>query len=315
MGGLEARVLEPHGRATRAVVLCHGFGAPGDNLVWMGDALMQDPAVSASTLFVFPSAPLSLDSVGLRGSRAWWLFDFLRLAEAGVAGALDVLRRDVPEGMAKARRQLIALLDQVERESGLPRGRVVLGGFSQGAMLATDTALRLEEPPQALCVFSGTLTCDQEWARRAPRRAGLRVVQTHGRRDPLCSPSRVLSPCATSSPALAWSWTSMPSMERIRSAKWAWTRCATFSATSPDFPAIVSIDEDAEPPAQQRVRGGHREVVRPARREQLEERVRERDDHGQDDPRQGQVPREDDGQAERPARPGIPPPCLRPTCD
>lgn len=185
MGGLEARVIEPQGQASRAVVLCHGFGAPGDNLVWMGHALMQDPAVNASTLFVFPSAPLSLDSVGLRGSRAWWLFDFLRMAEAGVAGALDVLRRDVPEGMAKARRQLIALLDQVERESGLPRGRVVLGGFSQGAILATDAALRLEEPPQALCVFSGTLTCEQEWARRAPRRAGLRVVQTHGRRDPL----------------------------------------------------------------------------------------------------------------------------------
>jgi len=146
---------------------------------------MRDPAVAASTLFVFPAAPLSLAAVGLHGSRAWWLFDFMRMAEAGAAGALDILRRSVPEGLARARRQVMALVDQVCRELALPRGRVVLGGFSQGAMLATDVALRLEEPPLALCLFSGTLICEEEWARRAPTRAGLRVVQTHGRRDPL----------------------------------------------------------------------------------------------------------------------------------
>jgi phospholipase/carboxylesterase len=184
-GALEARVLEPRAAVTRAVVLCHGFGAPGDNLVWIGDALRREAGLAASTAFVFPAGPLSLESVGLHGSRAWWRFDFLRMAQEGVTGALALLRREMPEGLAPARRQLLALVEQVCRQWSLAPGDVVLGGFSQGAMLATDVALRMEEPPRALAVFSGTLICEEEWTRRAPTRRGLRVLQTHGRRDPL----------------------------------------------------------------------------------------------------------------------------------
>jgi phospholipase/carboxylesterase len=61
----------------------------------------------------------------------------------------------------------------------------VLGGFSQGAMIATDLALRLEEPPAALVVLSGAPVGEAEWEKRAPARAGLRVLQTHGRQDPV----------------------------------------------------------------------------------------------------------------------------------
>ena len=185
LGGLECRLVEPRGATERAVVLCHGFGAPGDNLVSIGTELARHPGLGQNTLFVFPAAPLSLAGVGLAGSRAWWLFDFLRLAERGLAGALEVLRRDVPEGLGPARRKVTALLDQLSRERGLPLGRVILGGFSQGAMLATDVALHLDEAPAALCIFSGTLICEDDWKRRAPRRAGLKVLQTHGRTDPL----------------------------------------------------------------------------------------------------------------------------------
>lgn len=185
LGGLSCRVLEPRGPAERAVVLCHGFGAPGDNLVSIGRELAGEDDIGQGTLFVFPEAPLSLSGIGLGGARAWWLFDFLRLAERGLAGALEVLRREVPEGLGPARRKMTALLDQLSRTRGLPASRILLGGFSQGAMLATDVALHLDEPPAALCLFSATLLSEDDWTRRAPRRAGLRVLQTHGTRDPL----------------------------------------------------------------------------------------------------------------------------------
>ncbi len=184
LGGLECRVLEPRETVRRAVVLCHGFGAPGDNLVPIGQEVAESHGLS-DTLFVFPVAPLPLDSMGPDGARAWWLFDFVRMAERGLSGALDTLRRDVPEGLGPARRKMTALLDQLTRERGLPLARVVLGGFSQGAMLATDVALRLDETPAALALFSGTLTCEEDWQRRAPRRVGLRVLMSHGRHDPL----------------------------------------------------------------------------------------------------------------------------------
>ena len=51
---------------------------------------------------------------------------------------------------------------------------LVLGGFSQGAMLAMDTALRGSiAPPQLLIQFSGTVICRPQWqhTRRSQRRS------------------------------------------------------------------------------------------------------------------------------------------------
>lgn len=184
LGGLEVRILPSAGPARCAALLCHGFGASGDDLVGIGHELQRRKELR-DVAFVFPAAPLTLAGIGLLGSRAWWLFDFVRMAEKGHAGAFEQLRREVPEGLGRARRMLAACLAEAGRQLALPPGRIVLGGFSQGAMLATDVALRLEDPPAALCVFSGTLLCEADWTRRARGRAGLRVLLTHGRGDPL----------------------------------------------------------------------------------------------------------------------------------
>jgi phospholipase/carboxylesterase len=108
-----------------------------------------------------------------------------RLMAAGRGGVEEArhLRESTPEGLPKARRMLMQLVDEAARQVDVPLSRVVLGGFSQGAMLATDATLRLDEPPAALCILSGTLLVQKEWAQLAPRRAGLKVFQSHGRRD------------------------------------------------------------------------------------------------------------------------------------
>jgi phospholipase/carboxylesterase len=76
-------------------------------------------------------------------------------------------------------------LDVACRQANLPLSRAVLGGFSQGSMVSTDVALRLEEAPAGLCILSGTLIGEPEWRRLAPSRAGLPVFQSHGTVDPL----------------------------------------------------------------------------------------------------------------------------------
>jgi phospholipase/carboxylesterase len=169
------------------VVLCHGFGAPGDDLVGLGPELLQRrPELQGKVRFLFPEAPLSLGFAGYGEARAWWLIDMDRLvaAQGDPAGAAR-LRAEVPEGLPRARRLLRGLVDAACQQTSLPPGRVVLGGFSQGGMLATDVALRLEEAPAGLCVLSGTLLCEPEWRRLAPARRGLPVLQSHGRQDPL----------------------------------------------------------------------------------------------------------------------------------
>jgi len=69
--------------------------------------------------------------------------------------------------------------------AAMPGAPLVLGGFSQGAMLSLDVALHDPRPLAGLILLSGTLIAESEWNPRFASRAGLRVLQSHGRRDGL----------------------------------------------------------------------------------------------------------------------------------
>ena len=92
------------GKPAGAVVLCHGFGAPGDDLVPLYGELVHMRPDLAKQRFIFPEAPLSLGP----GSRAWWMIDFEERERAmrGGAEALRALQREEPKGMPQARAML-----------------------------------------------------------------------------------------------------------------------------------------------------------------------------------------------------------------
>jgi phospholipase/carboxylesterase len=187
IANLDVQVLQTTPGVPRgAVVLCHGFGAPGDDLVGLHSTLLAHRPSLATVRFYFPAAPLTLDAEW-GDSRAWWMIDLETIAklQQGEAGALREFRNAEPAGLAQARKQLARLVDEVSRSTALSYGRLVLGGFSQGAMLTTDLALRLEEPPAGLAILSGTVLTEERWIAKAKGRAGLRVLQSHGRQDPL----------------------------------------------------------------------------------------------------------------------------------
>jgi phospholipase/carboxylesterase len=165
------------GNAPLVCVFCHGFGAPGDDLVGLG----MDLAVPTGTSFLFPEAPLALDPRMPSAARAWWPIDVAALERAILRGEERDMSGLVPEGLAAARAALSAMLDAVDQNA-----RLVLGGFSQGAMLALDVALHRPELQLAgLAILSGTYLAEREWKPLFPGRKGLRVFQSHGRSDPL----------------------------------------------------------------------------------------------------------------------------------
>jgi len=163
------------------VVLLHGFGAPGDDLVPLARALRAP----AGTRFAFPVGPVALPSPlpVLPPGRAWWMIDVAALEEAIASGRERDLSGSAPDGLAEARARLDGCLDGLVERLAPPR--LVLGGFSQGAMLACDAALRSERALDGLALLSGTLLAEAEWRAGAAGRAGLPVFQSHGRRDPL----------------------------------------------------------------------------------------------------------------------------------
>ena len=159
-------------------VFLHGFGAGGDDLVPLAEYFRAPPG----TRWVFPAAPLELG--GLYGdARAWWLIDLARLERDLMSGRASDRTAEVPEGLTEARAAMIAMLDDVRTTFG--DAPLVLGGFSQGAMLSLDVALHTDRAIAGLVLMSGTLIAEREWAPRMASRKGTHVLQSHGQRDGL----------------------------------------------------------------------------------------------------------------------------------
>jgi phospholipase/carboxylesterase len=175
-GGLEvARVGsmrddEPGGTA---VVLLHGWGAPGDDLV----PLAHELAAPRARFFV-PVAPLPERG----GGRAWWHLD----AGDRPAHAWDtqVAASHQPHPQVLAVRQAIQQLLRTVHSRHRPE-RLVLGGFSQGAMVSLDVALAASPAVDRVFALSGVLLADSLPALQAPRAVKAPVFISHGRQDPV----------------------------------------------------------------------------------------------------------------------------------
>lgn len=171
-----------------AAVLLHGFGASGEDLVPLAGEIDRAARAAGTaappTCYAFPEAPLEISGV-YGAARAWWMLDLGLLEEELRRGAPRDYRGEVPEGLPAAREQVMRLLAQLAARITAQGARLVLGGFSQGAMLALDVALHLPEPPAGLLLMSGTLINEAEWQPRLPSLRGVPVLLSHGRADPL----------------------------------------------------------------------------------------------------------------------------------
>jgi len=187
-GSLESILIAPRAVAPAVlVVLCHGFGAPGTDLVTLAEELVPLlPEGDLKPAFLFPSAPLSLEeSHGMPNARAWWLINMAKLAELSAVDNLDALRDEIPPGIDEARQALEDCVEACLSDKQWFASKLVLGGFSQGAMLSVDTAMRSKRlSPVALIAWSGALICESSWQQAfqaRPRSFG--VFQSHGRQD------------------------------------------------------------------------------------------------------------------------------------
>lgn len=176
-GDLSARVVGEEGPV---VVLLHGFGASGSDLVALSQVL------GPNRRYVFPEAPLTLPPMYGDG-RAWWMLDLEKMQRAMMMGTPRDLSEEYPEGLSAARAQLESHLSAVETEFGVKRGELVLGGFSQGAMLSCDVAIH-GEAPKSLVLLSGALLARDEWL-PAMKDSSLNVFQSHGTHDTVLAQS------------------------------------------------------------------------------------------------------------------------------
>jgi phospholipase/carboxylesterase len=155
------------------VVLLHGYDGSADDLIPFARSL------GLPFTFVFPEGPQKL--VGRRpNARAWWTPDGGR-EEAIATGRPRDLSWFEPAGLDEARAALAELLDELDRTYG--QRPLVLGGFSQGAMLAFDLALRTTRPIAGLVQLSGSRIAARVWNPLLAIRAAMPAFLSHGRSD------------------------------------------------------------------------------------------------------------------------------------
>ncbi len=166
------------------VVLSHGFGASGDDLAGLGAQLLQTiPELAASVRFVFPAAPQDLAEYGMPGGRAWWPINMAALMQMQQTRDYSKLTQLRPPGMTEATAQLATAIREMQQQWGLQDNQLVIGGFSQGAMVSTNLVLDLPLHPALLVIFSGTLLDRDHWQELARRHGGCPVLLSHGSTD------------------------------------------------------------------------------------------------------------------------------------
>lgn len=152
------------GAPAGALVLLHGRGANEHDLFGLLDLL--DP--ESRLLGVTPGGPLALPP----GGRHWY-----RLG-------------GIPTPEPSTFHESVALLSWFLKELPVPLDRVVLGGFSQGSVMAYAMALGPDRPrPAAVVALSGFLPRVDDWPLALEGLDGFPVAMAHGSLDAVIAPA------------------------------------------------------------------------------------------------------------------------------
>jgi len=126
------------GPATHLVVLVHGYGADGQDLLGLANHWQ---GLLPTVAFAAPNAPTRVP-----GSPGYQWFPISRIDP-----------HEMQKGVEVAGPQLDEYLDGELARLGLPPENLALAGFSQGTMLSLHVGLRRKVRPAAIVGFSGLL--------------------------------------------------------------------------------------------------------------------------------------------------------------
>ncbi|MBS0560765.1 MAG: phospholipase [Proteobacteria bacterium] len=158
------------GSPRQLVILCHGYGADGYDLIDLASAWA--PALPHAA-FAAPSAPFPCEMAPM--GRQWF-------------GLADRSPERMEAGVRAAAALLDGFIDAELARHGLPASAYALMGFSQGAMTVLFAGLRRAAGPRAILAYSGSLiaraTLPSEIACRPP------VFIAHGEADEVVPASR-----------------------------------------------------------------------------------------------------------------------------
>ncbi len=163
--------IETHPEPVGSVIWLHGLGADGHDFEPIVPEL--DLPDSLPLRFVFPHAPMRSVTINDGAEmRAW--YDFVPHAET--SGTDDIANSA----------ELIRALIEHEMKRGIPAGKIVLAGFSQGGVLALYTGLRFEHRLAGIMALSTYLhDFSSTETEMTDANLAIPILMAHGTGDPM----------------------------------------------------------------------------------------------------------------------------------
>jgi len=157
-----------------AVILLHGAGANRHDLAPLSQFLDGEGNYD----WYFPEAPLVLNPIF--NMHIWFPVDEVIGLLADPNTDSNDVADYIPPLMESARKSLDEFIENL-----LPSyDRIVIGGFSQGAMMSADYYLRnCQEKVEALLLFSGSSIDHKTWLKNMASVPKIPVFQSHGGQD------------------------------------------------------------------------------------------------------------------------------------
>jgi phospholipase/carboxylesterase len=169
------QILHKGGKGPPNFMLLHGYGSAAEH--WL--PYTQTIPFPPQGQFLFPQAPETVARPdGLLDGHAWWNLNLAAHRRIGRLG-VDLTNED-PQGLEQAAK---LVRKSLAREGNSKVHPFVLGGFSQGAMVACEVAFSSDEPLAALVILSGTPLDRAGWRPRMAMRRGMPVFMSHGHVD------------------------------------------------------------------------------------------------------------------------------------
>ena len=168
-----AIVVEPRdGAANGAFIMLHGLGDTGRG--WASAAQQIRTPRGTRMRWIFPTArtvPVTLNG-GMRMT-AW--FDLNALDEASITD---------DRGMIEESAAYVDALIREQMAKGIPSEKIIVGGFSQGGVIALTSALRSEVKLGGCVALSTYLALRGDYpAKFGPHAKELKIFQAHGTHD------------------------------------------------------------------------------------------------------------------------------------
>ena len=149
----------------RLIVLLHGLGADGADLLALGEVLSR---VFPTAQFVAPDAPYTCDIAPT--GKQWFSLQ-------------DLSRDQLKIGVSAVSPMLNDYIDAQMKRFDIEASNVAVIGFSQGTMLALHAVLRRPDPVAVVIGFSGMLISPEDLGDIGPAKPPVFLV--HGADDPV----------------------------------------------------------------------------------------------------------------------------------